>query len=179
MFSLTPAATRSSAAPVPCANFSPNRAYLRLPSPPAVSAKPSPSPPTRPPKAASATAASSSWSTATPSATPPRLPPLPVLTNNVLHGPSSSIPEGHNTACPSSSFPFCSCGPPLRPNRQPGLFSSVPSVVSVLNPSFLVFLLSVNSAFSVCSVLSLFFWSRHSSLATRLPRPGRGHFLSS
>src|SRR5713101_2406497 len=34
----------------------------------------------------------------------------------------------------------------------------------------------VIDAFSVCSALSLFFLSRHSSLATRLPRPGRGVF---
>src|SRR5216683_4561141 len=34
----------------------------------------------------------------------------------------------------------------------------------------------VIDAFSVCSALSLFFLSRHSSHATRLPRPGRGVF---
>src|SRR6266567_7469767 len=110
---------------------------------------------------------------ATPSATPPRLPPLPVLTNNVLHGPSSSIPEGHNTTCPSSFFPVfvgAGCDVPehkLQLGFSPArlfsllsllpLFLSVPSAFSapsVLNPSFLVFLLSVNSAFSVCSALN-------------------------
>src|SRR6266496_4385586 len=42
--------------------------------------------------------------------------------------------------------------------------------------SLLPLFFSVPSAFSVCSALSLFFLSRHSSHATRLPRPGRGVF---
>src|SRR6266567_1351910 len=95
---------------------------------------------------------------ATPSATPPRLPPLPVLTNNVFHGPSSSIPEGHNTTCPSSFFPvFVGAGCDVPEHKLQLGFS----------PARLFSLLSVNSAFSVCSALSLFFLSRHSSLVTR------------
>src|SRR6266700_2144298 len=92
---------------------------------------------------------------ATPSATPPRLPPLPVLTNNVLHGPSSSIPEGHNTTCPSSFFPvFVGAGCDV-PEHKLQLGFSPARLFSLL--SLLPLFLSVNSAFSVCSALSLFF----------------------